>query len=74
MSGASVQRQGAQIGDIRSDDPKSTKLNSAVEHRDSPPSSRILKRHALADESLTRNIPINADRLSFFFTKPLSSI
>jgi hypothetical protein len=73
MSGASVQRQGTQIGDIRFDDPKSIELKSAVEHKDSPLLSRRLKRHALADDSPTRNIPINTNRLSFVSTKPPES-
>lgn len=69
MSGANIQRQGTQIGDIRFDDPKLTEPKPAIEFKDLPPLFRKLKRHALADDSPTRNIPINTNRLSFVSTK-----
>lgn len=64
-----MQRKGTQIGDIRFDNPRSSESDIPVGPRKLSPHPRLLNRHILADESPTRKIPINAERLSFVSTK-----
>jgi len=65
MGDANVQQRETQIGNIRFNDFQTTNLLSLIAHR------RLLKRHVLVNASLTRNILINKERLSFVATRSL---
>lgn len=73
MSDVNVKRHETQIENIRFDDSKSIALKLALIDENSSISSRILKRHALTNDSSTRNIFVNTNRLSFVTIKTSKS-